>query len=367
LEENFAVQQFASMEDTPDFLVKQALQRAEIRFNQNRAEPIDQLLLFKQDPLEIIDQANRNQLLSELEQLQVETLYFKSIRKILELRTSIEQVVLDSLPSGLEDLLALEKQIQEKLSLDFDYWSEVLKAIDYAKCRVIVREMYQQRQEKKPESKIEHKQKFIQEPYDPSMEPAVQSDIMFRDQHVKVQTIEEWDFFLKEHRHKLQQDLSIYGNRKLIHSHANRKKDTSFMKIVTKNLQVDELIMASQELFDEDYKLMEKYSPRKPIYFVRVETGLTFNKSRTETTQVPIGYKFHIFYPDLVDPLIAPTFRLQPIDDKMQMIVFSSGPPYQDIAFHIVNRAWDMSHTKDYVNEFRDNVLNLWFKLIKYN
>jgi hypothetical protein len=355
------------MEDSPDFLVKQALQRAEIRCNQNRAEPIDLLLLFKQDPLEVIDQSDPTQLLNELEQLQVQTLYFDSIRKILELSTSIERVVLDSLPLELENLLLLERQIKEKLSLDFDYWSEVLKTIEYAKCRVIVMEMYQQKQEKKPEAKIEHKQKFIQEPFDPSMEPAVQSDIMFRDQHVKVQTLDEWDFFIKEHRHKLQQDLAIYGNRKLIHSHANRKKDTSFMKIVTKNLQVDELIIASQELFDEDYKLVEKYTPRKPIYFARVETGLLYNKDRTKTTQVPTGYKFHIFYPDLVDPLIAPTFRLQPIDDTKQLIVFSSGPPYQDIAFHIVNRAWDMSHTKDYVNEFRDNVLKLWFKLQKYN
>ena len=65
------------------------------------------------------------------------------------------------------------------------------------------------------------------------------------------------------------------------------------------------------------YWLNEKYKPRKPKYFNRVHTGYEWNKyNQTHYDQdnpppkVVQGYKFNIFYPDLMDKETAPEYVL---------------------------------------------------------
>lgn len=65
------------------------------------------------------------------------------------------------------------------------------------------------------------------------------------------------------------------------------------------------------------YWLNEKYRPRKPKYFNRVHTGYEWNKyNQTHYDQdnpppkVVQGYKFNIFYPDLMDKETAPEYVL---------------------------------------------------------
>lgn len=55
-----------------------------------------------------------------------------------------------------------------------------------------------------------------------------------------------------------------------------------------------------------------------------------------------LGYKFNIFYPDLIDKSQPPTFKLEdlPNEPGFGMIRFSAGPPYEDIAFKIVDNPW---------------------------
>jgi hypothetical protein len=62
-----------------------------------------------------------------------------------------------------------------------------------------------------------------------------------------------------------------------------------------------------------------KYAPRKPKYFNRVHTGYEWNKynqTHYDTDNPPPkvvqGYKFNIFYPDLVDKTKAPSYRWGP-------------------------------------------------------
>jgi hypothetical protein len=72
------------------------------------------------------------------------------------------------------------------------------------------------------------------------------------------------------------------------------------------------------------------------------------------------GYKFNIFYPDLVDKTKAPTYRIErehgrrrgqtfaPAgEDDTCLIRFTAGPPYEDIAFRIVDREWDYSAKRE--------------------
>ena len=58
--------------------------------------------------------------------------------------------------------------------------------------------------------------------------------------------------------------------------------------------------------------------------------------------------QFNIFYPDLIDKSIAPTYRIirEPGNEDTALLRFSAGPPYEDIAFRIVNREWEFSHKR---------------------
>ena len=58
--------------------------------------------------------------------------------------------------------------------------------------------------------------------------------------------------------------------------------------------------------------------------------------------------QFNIFYPDLIDKSKAPTYKIvkEPGNDETVILQFSAGPPYEDIAFRIVNREWEFSHKR---------------------
>ena len=58
--------------------------------------------------------------------------------------------------------------------------------------------------------------------------------------------------------------------------------------------------------------------------------------------------QFNIFYPDLIDKAKAPTYKIvkEPGNDETVLLHFTAGPPYEDIAFRIVNREWEFSHKR---------------------
>ena len=55
------------------------------------------------------------------------------------------------------------------------------------------------------------------------------------------------------------------------------------------------------------------------------------------------GYKFNIFYPDLVDKIKAPIYTIEKDGDNAEtcIIRFHVGPPYEDIViFYIIFCTW---------------------------
>lgn len=121
----------------------------------------------------------------------------------------------------------------------------------------------------------------------------------------------------------------------------------------------------------------DRYVPRKPKYYNRVRTGYEWNKynsthynSDNPPPKVVHGYRFNIFYNDLVDPSRAPTYRLEPIPGNTDWAVlrFTAGPPYLDIAFRVVNKTWELSHKRGYKSVFDRGVLRLYinFKRDRY-
>lgn len=117
------------------------------------------------------------------------------------------------------------------------------------------------------------------------------------------------------------------------------------------------------------YEVEERFRHRKPRYFNRVKTGYDWNKYNQthydhdnpppKTVQ---GYKFNIFYPDLLDKSKTPQYTLHQADtDEFCIIRFHAGPPYEDIAFKIINHEWNKSRKRGFRCTFERGVLSLYF------
>lgn len=132
---------------------------------------------------------------------------------------------------------------------------------------------------------------------------------------------------------------------------------------------------AEVNLDSQVYWWHDKYRPRKPKYFNRVHTGYEWNKYNqthydhdNPPPKIVQGYKFNIFYPDLVDKSKAPTYSIEKDGSAGEtcFIRFHAGPPYEDIAFRIVNKEWEYSHKKGFKCTFERGILHLYFNFKRY-
>jgi len=122
------------------------------------------------------------------------------------------------------------------------------------------------------------------------------------------------------------------------------------------------------------YEWEDKYKPRKPRFFNRVKTGYEWNKYNqthydhdNPPPKIVQGYKFNIFYPDLIDKVKAPTYYLEKSDNAETVTLrFHAGPPYEDVAFKIVNREWNLSHKFGFRVVFDRGVLQLYFNFKRW-
>ena len=122
------------------------------------------------------------------------------------------------------------------------------------------------------------------------------------------------------------------------------------------------------------YAWQDKYRPRKPRYFNRVKTGYdwnTYNKNHYDHDNPPPkivqGYKFNIFYPDLIDKSKTPQYFLEKADsDQFCILRFSAGPPYEDVAFKIINRQWNKSRKRGFRCTFERGVLSLYYNFASH-
>jgi len=119
------------------------------------------------------------------------------------------------------------------------------------------------------------------------------------------------------------------------------------------------------------YWWQDKYRPRKPRFFNRVRTGFDWNKYNAThydhdnpPPKIVQGYTFHIFYPDLIDPTVPPTYRLEadPAGNSDYAVLrFMAGAPYEDIAFKIVNKPWQQDVRRGFRCTFDRGILTLKF------
>lgn len=138
---------------------------------------------------------------------------------------------------------------------------------------------------------------------------------------------------------------------------------------LARGISENEEFFAGEEEVSTDVKPLwaNKHRPRKPRYFNRVQMGYEWNKYNqthydhdNPPPKVVQGYKFNIFYPDLIDKTKAPTYRIEREGGRKRgqsfapageedtcLIRFISGAPYEDLAFRIVDKEWDYSAKRE--------------------
>ena len=84
-------------------------------------------------------------------------------------------------------------------------------------------------------------------------------------------------------------------------------------------------------------------------------------------TDALIGYKFNIFYPDLIDKSSTPNYSIikEEGNDETVIIKFVAGPPYEEAAFRIVNKEWEYGHKRGFRSSFVKGILKLHFRFKK--
>jgi len=153
--------------------------------------------------------------------------------------------------------------------------------------------------------------------------------------------------------------------------------DDRMVQEAKKGMGEDEASFAVETALEQSYEWSDKYRPRKPRYFNRVHTGFEWNKYNqthydvdNPPPKIVQGYKFNVFYPDLINKGYTPQYSVTPCPDNRDFAVLRvhAGPPYEDIAFKIVNREWEYGYKRGFKCQFHNNIFQLWFhfKRLRY-
>ncbi|XP_017703497.1 PREDICTED: cactin isoform X1 [Rhinopithecus bieti] len=165
------------------------------------------------------------------------------------------------------------------------------------------------------------------------------------------------------------QQLQVTGD-------ASESAEDIFFRRAKEGMGQDEAqFSVEMPLTGKAYLWADKYRPRKPRFFNRVHTGFEWNKYNqthydfdNPPPKIVQGYKFNIFYPDLIDKRSTPEYFLEACPDNKDFAIlrFHAGPPYEDIAFKIVNREWEYSHRHGFRCQFANGIFQLWFHFKRY-
>ncbi|KAF8901668.1 mid region of cactin-domain-containing protein [Gymnopilus junonius] len=324
-----------------------------------------------------------------------------------------------------DDLASLQRRIQEKLTsgepVDTDYWENLLKKLLVYKAKaklkglheVVVRNRLEQLRKRQRDEALQAQEELLAgvarlasrrnpseavvdteaveeivpaedvEAYDRAMSPPLINITKLSQEEREIDIITE-----KEDRRALfEQRRTVAASRFVpktarptvvetqteeAASSADLASEALYRAEAEKDLDEEEELFNLEENIANptSYNWEDKYRPRKPRYFNRVHTGYEWNKynqTHYDTDNPPPkvvqGYKFNIFYPDLIDKSKAPTYKIvkEPGNDETVLLHFSAGPPYEDIAFRIVNREWEFSHKRGFRSSFDRGCLSLWF------
>ncbi|PYI26940.1 cactin [Aspergillus indologenus CBS 114.80] len=344
-------------------------------------------------------------------------------------------------PKSYEQLQTLEVQVRRKLDsnepIDTDYWEELLRSLTVWKARAKLKKVFQDvidervkglrtQQCEEAESvraKLAPLAPFIRGPSGSDAQPdhhdfeGLDPDplLQVRPEDKVLEIVDESAFLGQVARER--QKILKMGFVPLRQRHAEKPSATPLNQATnmpvssaltrfsavpnddfsqaTKALYERELakgVSENEEIFTGEEAVSSgaqplwagKYRPRKPRYFNRVQMGYEWNKYNqthydhdNPPPKVVQGYKFNIFYPDLIDKTKAPTYRIERENGRKRgqsfaeageedtcLIRFMAGPPYEDIAFRIVDKEWDYSAKRErgFKSTFDKGILQLHFQ-----
>ena len=329
-------------------------------------------------------------------------------------------------PKSLEQLETLEKQVNTKLrthdsALDVDYWEHLLRVLltykAKARLRTVSQAIIQNRLDALRKQQEESATMIRKQLRGPKPAPTTQSGdaqtsaaldpqpllkVGAEDKALRVQ--DERDFLRKiedERRRIAKMGYIPAGYRnpevdevEMVESSSKvpAKEDLTpqavFQALKNVYLEEDEEVFAAEEEVVADAaSWADKYQPRKPQYYNRVQMGYEWNKYNqthydkdNPPPKVVQGYKFNMFYPDLIDKRRAPTYKIvreggrkrnqsfaRAGEEDSCLIKFVAGPPYEDIAFRIVDKEWDYSAKRErgFKSSYENGILQLHFHFKK--
>ncbi|KAG2118991.1 mid region of cactin-domain-containing protein [Suillus discolor] len=348
-----------------------------------------------------------------------------SERMGVEASVAVESEITALLSGKSYDHLAtLQKQIQAKLAsgepIDTDYWEGLLKRLLVWKAKaklkslheIVVRNRLEQLRKRQRDEALHAQEELLagvarsaaqglkdanyvvsvttaeadtqedMEPYDRSMSPPLIDITKLTEDERQIDIVTELD----DLRALLKQRRTVAASRFVpkaaqpmvevevpeIASGADLASEALYRAEAERELDEEEELFNLEENIANptSYNWEDKYRPRKPRYFNRVHTGYEWNKYNqthydvdNPPPKVVQGYKFNIFYPDLIDKSKAPTYKIvrEAGNEDTVLLHFSAGPPYEDIGFRIVNREWEFSHKRGFRSSFDRGCLSLWF------
>ncbi|KAI1503018.1 mid region of cactin-domain-containing protein [Biscogniauxia marginata] len=428
--------QFVADEDK--FVLKQSKKKADIRVREGRAKPIDLLAfnlryidtdrdVFDDDdadceidvpaPIAVVDGLKE----AELQELDAEITSFHTLetnRRNREYWTALKTLAterrqrlkpmgpeeravssvisdVDKIlgPKNLEQLEKLEDQIQAKLRsdevMDTDYWEQLLKSLLIFKAKARLKAIY--------ETIKEHRIRLLKE-RDPEKAKALAGS-----EPSRTAAGVDWSEEPAKPSSNPKSNVAVISSATASNAPppgtarfaSSGNEDFSqatkalYDREVARGINENEEIFTAEETVPSAAKPQwaDKYRPRKPRYFNRVQMGYEWNKYNqthydhdNPPPKVVQGYKFNIFYPDLIDKTKAPTFKIirehgrrrgesfAPAGEEDTCLIrFIAGPPYEDIAFRIVDREWDYSAKKErgFKSSFDKGILQLHFQFKK--
>lgn len=311
----------------------------------------------------------------------------------------------------------MKKKLDSDEPIDYDYWEQLLRNLRVWKAKAKLRRVSQEILKERLESLRKQQQDLAYSvqgkvqalldaadqtapsggttvAYDPALDP--QPLLKLRAEDKALEQIEEQKFLenIMKERQKIvklgyvpmqntAQDVSValptstpgQGNTGPLSRFAPvEKEDYSKATMALYEREVARGVEEGEEIFTGEEEITrsqpqwaDKYKPRKPRYFNRVQMGYEWNKYNqthydhdNPPPKVVQGYKFNVFYPDLLDKARAPTYKIErengrkrgqsfaPAgEDDTCLIRFIAGPPYEDIAFRIVDKEWDYSAKRE--------------------
>ncbi|KAJ1799247.1 hypothetical protein LPJ59_001964 [Coemansia sp. RSA 2399] len=298
--------------------------------------------------------------------------------------SEIAQEVKDVLvEKSLGELVQLETDVADRLSgrsgvVDVDYWEQVRSQLGVAKARATLAEMHRAILERRLERLRGALKKQGTDHDESTSGPSARGAGSEAEQR-KRRRLEELQRRILDEQNEPgagvadQEGAENNGasadiERKMYETELNKAHDPS-----------EAIFSVEASVPSKHYSWQDKHRPRKPRYFNRVHTGYEWNKYNqthydkdNPPPKVVQGYKFNIFYPDLIDKADAPTYRVEKDpsggdDDETVILRFIAGPPYEDIAFRVVSREWEYNRRHGFRNTFDRGVLQLYFRFKRHH